>query len=654
MSNKVKVPGGAFYAGDGLTVDPITRTVSAGGGDVTTPDWNQNDATASDYVKNRPFYTGDPVETVLVEESTVEFVLEAELYVSRFPSTFEATVGETYKVYWDGTAYECTCISFSDTITIGNLSIIAGAGSDTGEPFIMGIFNNEEIVIFTADTSASHTFSISGTVAPVVKIDKKYLVQPDWNQNDETAADYVKNRPFYSETGNVTVKNVKGQGVLERFPIFAVGDTVTVNVDGVEYSLVAYEDVGNPVIGDTYSSINSGEGQLGWTIYIDGYDVWFYSREPHTFSYLGIDYHHKIDKKYLPDNPLNITSATVGQIAKITAVDNTGKPTAWKAEYLPTAFKPAGKSYLTFRSPSSFTLAVADSTKHWDGTLEYFASDKTWTTWDGTSALSAVADDGEYVLYLRGTGNTAITGDRLLCRWILTGADIACIGNIENLLDYATVESGGHPTLAKSCYQYMFINCTSLTQAPAMPATTLAEGCYNNMFSGCTSLTQAPALPATTLATNCYSSMFYNCTSLAQAPALPATTLAEGCYNNMFGGCTSLKLSSTKTDEYIQEYRIPSSGDGVTATNALKSMFSSTGGTFTGTPSINTTYYLSSNNMIVRETDIATLNGYVGSMIDAAIDKYECIIPSSTPDSTKKFKITVDDSGTISATEVTV
>ena len=32
MDNKVKVPGGAFYAGDGLTVDPVTRTVSAGGG----------------------------------------------------------------------------------------------------------------------------------------------------------------------------------------------------------------------------------------------------------------------------------------------------------------------------------------------------------------------------------------------------------------------------------------------------------------------------------------------------------------------------------------------------------------------------------------------------------------------------------------------
>ena len=55
MANKVKVPGGAFYAGDGLTVDQTTRTVSAGGGSsVSTPDWNQNDATASDYIKNRP------------------------------------------------------------------------------------------------------------------------------------------------------------------------------------------------------------------------------------------------------------------------------------------------------------------------------------------------------------------------------------------------------------------------------------------------------------------------------------------------------------------------------------------------------------------------------------------------------------------------
>ena len=371
---------------------------------------------------------------------------------------------------------------------------------------------------------------------------------------------------------------------------------------------------------------------------------------------------------------------------------------AINSKFIP--FKPAGKSYLTFRSLSSFTLKVNDATKHWDGILEYFDSDKTWTTWDAGFTLSAVADDGEYVLYLRGTGNTIITGNNENCRWVLIGSDILCIGNIENLLDYATVASGAHPTMASNCYNYMFRDCTSIAQAPALPAITLADYCYTNMFYGCTSLAQAPALPATALASNCYTNMFYGCTSLTQAPTLPATTLANYCYmsmfqgctslaqapalpattlapycyrsmfrgctsftqapalpattlanacyqtmfngctsltqaptlpattlanycyRGMFQGCTSLKLSSTKTGEYTQEYRIPSSGDGVAATDALAGMFTSTGGTFTGTPAINTTYYLSSDNMIVRETEIDTLNGYVGSMIDVAIAEH--------------------------------
>ncbi len=339
------------------------------------------------------------------------------------------------------------------------------------------------------------------------------------------------------------------------------------------------------------------------------------------------------------------------------------KKTETGTEWADAQFKPEGKSYLTFSSPNSFTLKVNDTTKHWDGILEYFSSNRTWTTWDGTTILSSVDNDGENVLYLRGTGNTVITGNSMDYRWVLTGSDIKCIGNIENLLDYSTVESGNHPTMADYCYAYMFSGCTSLTQAPALPATTLTRECYSNMFSGCTSLTKvpslpattltefcyfnmfqgctsltqapalpattlanycythmfsgctsltkAPALPVTTLANSCYMSMFYGCTSLTQAPALPATTLTSWCYYSMFDGCTSLKLSATQTDEYTQEYSIPMTGTGTTASNALTNMFTSTGGTFTGTPEINTTYYLSSDNMIVHNTEIATLNGYV-------------------------------------------
>jgi hypothetical protein len=65
------------------------------------------------------------------------------------------------------------------------------------------------------------------------------------------------------------------------------------------------------------------------------------------------------------------------------------------------------------------------------------------------------------------------------------------------------------------------------------------------MFQGCTSLVNAPSLPATTLAAYCYYYMFYGCTSLVNAPALPATTLANDCYVSMFQGCTSLQVVST-------------------------------------------------------------------------------------------------------------
>ena len=161
---------------------------SEGGGGGVQPDWNQNDETAADYVKNRPFYTGDAGETVLLEESTVTFEDNGGNYFGQLESTFSATVGETYKVSWDATTYECACIDFNGNIAIGNLSLM-GAGSDTGEPFLMSVNNGSFIQIITADTASSHTFSISGMDSPVVKIDEKYL--PD-NLANKSEVDYLR------------------------------------------------------------------------------------------------------------------------------------------------------------------------------------------------------------------------------------------------------------------------------------------------------------------------------------------------------------------------------------------------------------------------------------------------------------------------------
>ena len=300
---------------------------------------------------------------------------------------------------------------------------------------------------------------------------------------------------------------------------------------------------------------------------------------------------------------------------------------------------------LEFASPEVFSISAP---KNWDGEIEYTNGSR-WETWDGSEIISG-ENGSNHCIYLRGTGNSKITGDSSGV-WSIAGTNIACNGAIDLLLDYATVKSGNHPTMADSCYDSMFSDCTSLTAAPSLPATTLAgwcyasmfqgctnlatapslpattlaDGCYYHMFSGCTSLTAAPSLPATTLANNCcismfqgctnlttapslpattlanncYMSMFQGCTNLATAPSLPATTLADSCYYCMFYGCKGIKLSYTASGTYTKAYRIPKSGTGTTASYALNYMFDSTGGTFTGTPKINTTYYLDESNTIV-------------------------------------------------------
>ena len=82
----------------------------------------------------------------------------------------------------------------------------------------------------------------------------------------------------------------------------------------------------------------------------------------------------------------------------------------------------------------------------------------------------------------------------------------------------------------------MFYNCTSLTTAPTLPATTLlnCSNCYESMFEGCSSLTSSPQLPATILSNYCYQRMFSGCTSLISSPTLPATTFNTGCYAAIF------------------------------------------------------------------------------------------------------------------------
>ena len=94
--------------------------------------------------------------------------------------------------------------------------------------------------------------------------------------------------------------------------------------------------------------------------------------------------------------------------------------------------------------------------------------------------------------------------------------------------------------LAEHCYSCMFIRCKSLEEAPELPATVLKNFCYEQMFKECINLKTVPKLPAETLADNCYTQMFQGCTSLTEAPQLPAMKMAVYCYSSMFSGCSAL------------------------------------------------------------------------------------------------------------------
>lgn len=214
--------------------------------------------------------------------------------------------------------------------------------------------------------------------------------------------------------------------------------------------------------------------------------------------------------------------------------------------------------YLTFKSDTPFTLnAIAPSFgSKWDGILEYSTDTITWTEWN-----KELISSGKFnTLYLRGVGNTKMGRP-----FELTGDEISAYGNIENLLDYKIVASGGHPTMKVNAFEKLF-GGSNLVRPPSLGFITVADYACMRMFRGCTKLKVLPLIHATSIGQ----------TSLAY----------------MFDGCTNIKLSTTKTEEYKYEWRIPQQGTASSLGNYWNNKtFINTGGTFTGSPSANTTYY---------------------------------------------------------------
>ena len=224
----------------------------------------------------------------------------------------------------------------------------------------------------------------------------------------------------------------------------------------------------------------------------------------------------------------------------------------------------------------------------------------TWVNYTLDSAIRLnTGDEVSFRTLYDRTGPNDLQSASKYTRFWMTGK-IEAWHNVMSLYrtnDFATYES-----VSSYCFYELFASCTSLTKAPALPATRLNDSCYSTMFAGCTSLTKAPELPATTLAQYCYHNMFNGCTSLTKSPALPATTLADRCYWEMFYGCSSLnevrcQMPSSYSAEDIPKYTGSGvydawlynvSSTGTFYTNADANWPSGAGGIPTGWTRVNT------------------------------------------------------------------
>lgn len=173
---------------------------SGGGGSVS---WND--------VTDKPF--GE--KNFMLFSGVVELEIDPELGMAAnlapIPITLDDNAESMKKVIieYEGISYNYA-LTIADFVAgggvayLGNLSIMGG--EDTGEPFIM-MLAGEGFQIIDLQATSAVTRNVSLSYSAIAPISEEYLpdeylpkdeylpLQPDWKQTDETALDYIKNKP---------------------------------------------------------------------------------------------------------------------------------------------------------------------------------------------------------------------------------------------------------------------------------------------------------------------------------------------------------------------------------------------------------------------------------------------------------------------------
>lgn len=330
------------------------------------PDWNQNDPSGDEFIKNKTHYDSRKTIVETKEEIislTFDGNLEGREYIDEGNGYYTVKISDTPLTKEQALGASCECMT-SDGIDNGGGIITEEMINDQGDflviaDYILSVFidyvggmpytkgtwfgygtvaghRNGYVSSFTKTTTITET-TVEGELK---KLDKKFVPYstPDWNQNDETAEDFIKNRPFYEEFIESSFDEIYrnsfdfsycnsvdwGQNkvgyIYEPINLFLeVGKEYTVIFDGNKYTTTCFIESGydNTVIGNgAFVHDNNPDNGLPFAIGMynggNGSETYVIAGDQNKHEII-IEFDegnktiiHKIDEKFLPEKYLEL------------------------------------------------------------------------------------------------------------------------------------------------------------------------------------------------------------------------------------------------------------------------------------------------------------------------------------------------------------
>lgn len=195
--------------------------------------WDQNDPSAEDYLKNRPFYSEKGTK-ILSEVSEISIQgSDNDEFFEALPIELYLEAGKKYIVIFNGTKYVCTAWSATeaDAVILGNGDIYGGEGGN-GEPFAIDNYSNGAAYL-NVTSSGTYNLTIQLEEEIIHKLDKKFV--------DSSAIIDVIELPTENIDENSIYRALTGKCYWNGLP-----DTMT-----VVYVVKTLPTVGTPALMDT-------------------------------------------------------------------------------------------------------------------------------------------------------------------------------------------------------------------------------------------------------------------------------------------------------------------------------------------------------------------------------------------------------------------